>query len=206
MWAPVFDQAMRPYQFALRTRAGVDALSARLRATLKNDARASVVSLDGRSAYDCISRAAFLRKLCEVAPALVLFARVFYGQASGHQLWDDDGVRHGIRQAEGCERGDCPAWLREGCERPLWKSGARASAVGTATPFPGWASVAAAAVWLGQSKLPGAPHRQARVRLRSTVGGRARACLCVYVRKPLLAVARRPLLRRDRLPAGARLA
>ena len=28
----------------------------------------------------------------------------------------------------------------------------------------------------------------------------------VYVRKPLLAVARRLLLRRDRLPAGARLA
>ena len=47
-WAPVFAQATRPYQFALRTRAGVDALSPRLRATLENDARATVVSLNGR--------------------------------------------------------------------------------------------------------------------------------------------------------------
>ena len=82
--ASVFDQATRPYQFALRTRVGVDALSARRRATLENDARATVVSLDGRSAYDCISRAAFLLKLCDVAPALVPFALalLFYGQPS----------------------------------------------------------------------------------------------------------------------------
>ena len=82
--ASVFDQATRPYQFALRTRVGVDALSARRRATLENDARATVVSLDGRSAYDCISRAAFLLKLCDVAPALVPFALalLFYGQTS----------------------------------------------------------------------------------------------------------------------------
>ena len=105
-WAPVFDQATRPYQFALRTRAGVDALSARLRATLESDARATVVSLDGRGAYDCISRAAFLQKLCDVAPALVPFARLFYGHTSEYQWWDDDGVRHGIPQAEGCEQGD----------------------------------------------------------------------------------------------------
>ena len=54
-WAPVFDQATRQYKLPLRTRAGADALSARLRATLENDARATVVALDGRSAYDCIS-------------------------------------------------------------------------------------------------------------------------------------------------------
>ena len=61
----------------------MDALSARLRATLENDARATVVSLDGRSAYDCISRAAFLLKLCDVAPALVPFAlALLYGQTS----------------------------------------------------------------------------------------------------------------------------
>ena len=84
----------------------MDALSARLRATLEKDARATVVSLDGRSAYDCISRAAFLQKLCDVAPALVPFARLFYGHTSEYQWWDDDGVRHGIPQAEGCEQGD----------------------------------------------------------------------------------------------------
>ena len=81
-WTPLFDEATRPYQYALRTRAGVDALTARLRATLDRDPAATVVSLDGRSAYDCISQAAFLRKLQEVALALVLFVRMFYGQVS----------------------------------------------------------------------------------------------------------------------------
>ena len=56
--------------------------------------------------YDCISRAAFLLKLCDVAPALVPFALLFYGLTSEYQWWDDDGVRHGIPQAEGCEQGD----------------------------------------------------------------------------------------------------
>ena len=41
------------------------------------------------SAYDCISRATFLRKLCEVAAALVVpFTRVFYDS----EWWDHDGV------------------------------------------------------------------------------------------------------------------
>ena len=60
--------------------------------------------------HDCISRAAFLSKLCEVAPELVPFARLFHGRTWEYQWWDDDGdddgVRHGIRQAEGCEQGD----------------------------------------------------------------------------------------------------
>ena len=60
----------RPYQFALQTRAGADALAGMLRAAVDLDADATIVSLDGRSAYDTISRAAFLRKLREVAPAL----------------------------------------------------------------------------------------------------------------------------------------
>ena len=38
-----------------------------------------VVSLDGRSAYDSISRAAFLSKLREVAPELLPFVRMSYG-------------------------------------------------------------------------------------------------------------------------------
>ena len=104
--------------------AGVDALTARLRATLENDARANVVSLDGRSAYDCISRATFLCKLREVAPELVPFARLFYGYTSDYQWWDDDEVRHGIRQAEGCEQGGpvAPALLALGQHEALCRA------------------------------------------------------------------------------------
>eukprot|EP00439_Symbiodinium_sp_Y106_P058939 s1993_g8.t1 len=74
-YADTFDEATRPYQFALQTRAGTDALAGMLRAAVDLDADATIVSLDGRSAYDTISRAAFLRKLREVAPALVPFVR-----------------------------------------------------------------------------------------------------------------------------------
>ena len=98
-YADTFDEATRPYQFALQTRAGTDALSGMLRAAIDLDADATVVSLDGRSAYDTISRAAFLRKLREVAPALVPFVRLWYGQ----------GARRSIRQGEGCEQGDALA-------------------------------------------------------------------------------------------------
>ena len=84
----------------------MDAFTAKLRAALERDPQTTVVSLDGRSAYDCISRAAFLHKLHEVAPALVPFARLFYGQASEYLWWDESGERHSIFQGEGCEQGD----------------------------------------------------------------------------------------------------
>ena len=87
-YADTFDQATRPYQFALQTRAGTDALSGMLRAAIDLDADATIVSLDGRSAYDTISRAAFLCKLREVAPALVPFVRLWYGQESTYYWWD----------------------------------------------------------------------------------------------------------------------
>ena len=50
MFADTFDEATRPYQFALQTRAGTDALSGMLRAAVDLDSAATVVSLDGRSA------------------------------------------------------------------------------------------------------------------------------------------------------------
>ena len=62
--------------------------------------------MDARNAYDCISRAAFLRKLRDVAPKLVPFACTFFGRPSAYQWWDDEEVRHEIRQAGGCEQAD----------------------------------------------------------------------------------------------------
>ena len=38
----MFDEAARPFQYALRTRAGVDALTGRARVTLESDPQATV--------------------------------------------------------------------------------------------------------------------------------------------------------------------
>ena len=67
------------------------------------------MSLDGRSAYDTISRAAFLRKLHAVAPALLPFVRLWYGQQSTYFWWDAEGRRRTVHQGEGCEQGDALA-------------------------------------------------------------------------------------------------
>ena len=82
VYADVFDAATRPYQFALQTRAGTDCLAGMLRAAVELDPTATVVSLDGRSAYDCISRAAVLSKLQQVAPSVLPFARMLYARES----------------------------------------------------------------------------------------------------------------------------
>ena len=106
-WASTFDDATRPYQHALSARTGMDALVARLRITLETDPDVTVVSLDGRSAYDTVSRA--VRKLHQVAPALLPFVCLFYGQPSVYCWWDASGTCRDIHQAEGCEQGDALA-------------------------------------------------------------------------------------------------
>lgn len=107
--AAVFDAATRPFQFALQTRAGTDCLASTLRVASELDPSAVIISLDGRSAYDCVSRSAFLDKLLQVAPRLVPFVRSFYAHTSTYLWWDDSGACHHIRQAEGCEQGDALA-------------------------------------------------------------------------------------------------
>ena len=105
-FATTFDMATRPYQFALQTRAGTDALAALLRASTDLDPTATVVSLDGRSAYDSVSRAAILTKVHEVAPSLLPFVHAFYGSPSVYYWYDGQGDLHEIRQGEGIEQGD----------------------------------------------------------------------------------------------------
>ena len=102
----VFDEATRPYQFALSTRAGTDSLAAMLRAATELDPDATIVSLDGRRAYDSVSRAAIMGKLKEVAPQVLPFVRSLYARVSTYLWWDDDGRCHEIEQAEGVEQGD----------------------------------------------------------------------------------------------------
>ena len=50
-----------------------------------------------------------LSKLRQVAPALLPFVRLFYGQPSVYCWWDDTGTCRDICQAEGCEQGDALA-------------------------------------------------------------------------------------------------
>ena len=100
------DEATRPFQFALQTRAGTDSLAAMLRAAVELDPRATVVSLDGRSAYDTISRATILAKLRDIVPLLLPFTRAMYARTSTYLWWDDEGRVHDIAQAEGVEQGD----------------------------------------------------------------------------------------------------
>ena len=108
---------------------------ARMFADTFDDSAATVVSLDGRSAYDTISRTAFLIKLRDVAPALLPFVRLWYGQQSTYFWWDADGQRRTILQGEGCEEGDalslhlrCTPWASTTPSSPQTRSCAPASA------------------------------------------------------------------------------
>ena len=111
-WAPTVDQAARTYQHAMQSRAGMDALIVSVRAASDTRTDAVVVSLNGRNAYDSISRAAFLAKLREVAPQLLPFVNCcrscicFFGQPSQYCWWDSEGLLREMPQGEGCEQGD----------------------------------------------------------------------------------------------------
>ena len=64
--ADTFDKETSPFQFALSTRAGTDALSHFLRATTQLDENKVVVAIDGVGAFDHIKRKAIFQKLLEV--------------------------------------------------------------------------------------------------------------------------------------------
>ena len=78
--APVFDAAARPFEHALQARAGSDAWAGQVQAALELHPDCTLVSLDGRSAYDTISRASFLTALRDVALELLPFVRLSDGQ------------------------------------------------------------------------------------------------------------------------------
>ena len=96
----------------IQARAGTDALAAHVRAALATRRDAVLVSLDGRSAYDSMSRAAPLGKLHEVAPELLPFVWMFYGRPSTYCWWDANGCCRDIQQGVGCEQRDAFAPAR----------------------------------------------------------------------------------------------
>ena len=111
--------ATRPFQLALQARAGIDAVVACVRAALALATRqgAVLVSLDGRNAYDSMSRADFLSKLREVAPELLPFVRLFYRS----RLWPAGGleVEQRILGAHCCCRSAVGA--TKGLPRLYWR-------------------------------------------------------------------------------------
>ena len=91
-WAATFDETTCLYQHALSARTCMDALVAGLRIALDTDPDVTVVCpWIAANAYDTMSRAALLRNLHQLAPALLPLVRLFYGQPSAYCWWDASG-------------------------------------------------------------------------------------------------------------------
>ena len=106
-FAPQFLRATAPYQFALQTRSGTEAVAHTLRYLAEKDPEMVVVSLDGVGAYDHMKRAAFVRKIADTPTleSLTPLVLALYGSESRFLWYDDRGRGHTIRQAEGGEQG-----------------------------------------------------------------------------------------------------
>jgi len=102
------DEATRPHQFALSTRAGAEALAHCLQLETDSHPHCTVLSVDGIGAFDFVSRQSMLTELRNTpgAAAMLPFARLFYGRPSSFVWSDDDGATHLVSQAEGGEQGD----------------------------------------------------------------------------------------------------
>ena len=98
-----------PFQYALQTKAGTEALAHALRYLAENDPEVVILSLDGIGAFDHVKWAAFLRKFASIPEleCIVPLVRALYGSESRFLWTDDDGVVHTIVQAEGGKQG-CP--------------------------------------------------------------------------------------------------
>ena len=93
-----------PFQCALSTKAGCECIPHTLQALCELNPEATVISVDGISAFDLVSRRAMLEGLHSVpggAEALP-FVRMFYGQLSRYLWEDEEGTVHVI----GGEQGD----------------------------------------------------------------------------------------------------
>ena len=102
------QEACQPFQFALSTRAGTEALAHALQAATEADPDATILSVDGVGAFDTVSRQAMLRGLSRVpgASACLPFVRQFYTAPSRFVWHNAAGRPHAVDQAEGGEQGD----------------------------------------------------------------------------------------------------
>ena len=101
--------------FSMSTRAGTECVAHALQALSELDPRATIVSIDGVSAFDLISRRAMMEAFMEqeVGSQILPFVRKFYGDHSTY-LWEDDvGTVHHIENCGGTRvwnaAGECPS-------------------------------------------------------------------------------------------------
>ena len=97
-----------PFQYALSTRAGCECIAHALQVLTELDPDSTIMSIDGISAYDTMSRKAMLEGLEKVpgGSAVLPFVQMFYSSPSKYLWEDDEGVRHTIHQGEEGEQGD----------------------------------------------------------------------------------------------------
>ena len=107
-FADELQSATAPFQFALQTRAGTDALGHALRTISELFPESVITSIDGIGAFDHVQRAAMFRELLEVPAlhALVPLVRMFYARTSRFLWTDAENVTWPIEQGEGGEQGD----------------------------------------------------------------------------------------------------
>ena len=102
------QSATAPFQYAMSTKGGCECIVHAFQGLTEMNARATVMSIDGISAYDLVSRKAMLQGLNELAvgSSALPFVSMFYGTPSSY-LWEDSiGRVHTILQGEGGEQGD----------------------------------------------------------------------------------------------------
>eukprot|EP00439_Symbiodinium_sp_Y106_P065357 s637_g10.t1 len=85
-----------PFQYALSTEAGSEALVRAIRAATESDPRTTVLSVDGVGAYDHISRQSMLSQHLRTDPSIP-FAALFYGTPSTYVFYDEEGRAHDAR-------------------------------------------------------------------------------------------------------------
>ena len=93
------QRATTPYQYTMSTKSGCECIAHALQGLTELDPRATVMSIDGISAYD-------LRHLTMRGSAAVPFVSMFYGTPSHCLLEDSLGRVHTITQGEGGEQGN----------------------------------------------------------------------------------------------------
>ena len=100
--------ATSPFQYALTTKSGGECVAHAIKSLTDLNSQATVLTIDGISAYDSISRASMLNGLSNVngGYAVLPFVLKFYTQPSEYHWMDDCGRNNVIHQGEGGEQGN----------------------------------------------------------------------------------------------------